>query len=264
VSQKLRVEGRVRLADFDPAFCGGLDKEEARQLTERNCLRIAELQSRLYANTDRAVLVVLQGMDASGKDGATKKLLEFVNPAGVEVANFKAPSATDLAHDFLWRIHAALPQFGRIGVFNRSHYEDVLIVRVLDLKPKEVWKLRYDQINRFEQNLAEAGYIILKFFLQISLEEQAERLRERLSDKSKNWKFEIADLRMRERWDDFMEAYEDVLNKCSTPWAPWHIVPSDRKWYRDYAISETVKAAMEEMDLRWPKPKEDLSKVRIR
>jgi PPK2 family polyphosphate:nucleotide phosphotransferase len=263
MSQPVVIKSKVSLKDFSPTETFGMTKEKAREETRKLLERIGGLQAKLYANTDRAVLIVLQGMDASGKDGATRSLLEFVNPAGVEVANFKAPSADDLAHDFLWRIHRVVPRYGHIGVFNRSHYEDVLVVRVMKLQPKAVWGPRFEQINRFEESLAESGYTLLKFFLHISPEEQAERLKARLEDPAKNWKFEGADLRMRARWPEFMTAYEDVLNLCSPRHARWHLIPADKKWVRDFLIARRVCEALEELELDWPKPKEDLTKYRV-
>ena len=264
MKQPLVIKPKIRLADFRSDFSNGWTKEEATSETVKLRARIGELQAKLYANTRQALLVVLQGMDCAGKDGATKSLLDAVNPSGTEVVCFKSPTSEELAHDYLWRIHRAVPNYGRIGVFNRSHYEDVLIVRVLDLQPKSVWKRRYEQINAFEQHLGANGYTVLKFFLHISREEQAERLVERLQDKSKNWKFESADLKMRERWDEFMEAYEDVLNRCSPPETPWHLVPADKKWYRDLVIAQRVVEALEDMKLKWPPAREDLSRVRVK
>jgi PPK2 family polyphosphate:nucleotide phosphotransferase len=263
MKQPIKVTPRIRLREFDPAFCHGLDKDATREKTTKLCQRIAELQDLLYANGNQAVLILLQGMDTSGKDGATKRLLEFVNPLEIEIANFKAPSAEELAHDYLWRVHQRVPRYGHIGVFNRSHYEDVLIVRVLKLQPESVWRARYEQINAFEKHLAENRVILLKFFLHLSKAEQAERLKARLQDRRKNWKFESGDLQMRVKWSQFQRAYEDALNRCSTPWAPWHIVPADRKWYRDYVIAHTVVDALERLELQWPKPREDLSKIKI-
>lgn len=263
MKQPVKVVPPIRLKDFNPDFHEGLDKDATREKTTKLCQRISELQDLLHANARHAVLILLQGMDTSGKDGAAKRVLEFVEPAGVETANFKSPSAEELAHDFLWRIHPRVPRYGHIGVFNRSHYEDVLIVRVMKLQPERVWRPRYDQINAFEKHLVENRVILLKFFLHLSKAEQAERLRARLEDKRKNWKFESADLEMRKRWPQFMRAYEDALNCCSTTWAPWHIVPADRKWYRDYVIARVVVGAMEKLKLKWPKPKVDLSKITI-
>lgn len=264
MKQPLQVTPPIRLRDFDPDFHAHLDKDQTREQTTELCQRLAELQNLLYANANRAVLILLQGMDTSGKDGATKRLLEFVSPLAIQIANFKAPSAEELAHDFLWRIHQRVPRYGHIGVFNRSHYEDVLIVRVLKLQPERVWRARYAQINAFEKHLVGNRVILLKFFLHISKAEQAERLRERLEDKSKNWKFEQADLEMRAQWPQFQRAYEDALNCCSTPWAPWHIVPADRKWYRDYVIARTVVETLEKLKLQWPPPREDLARIKIR
>ena len=263
-NQPVTVKPPIRLANFDPNFTGELDKIRAREKTERLCQRIAELQQMLYANANHAVVLLLQGMDTSGKDGVAKHILEFVTPSGIETTNFRAPSAEERAHDFLWRIHKAVPRYGNIGVFNRSHYEDVLIVRVLKLQPPSVWRARYDQINAFEKLLTENGVVLLKFFLHISKREQAERLQARLDNPAKNWKFESADLEMRKRWNQFQKAYEDALNRCSTPHAPWHIVPADRKWYRDYVVARVTVEALEKLHLKWPKPREDLSRIKIR
>ena len=263
MKQLFKVTPPIRLRDFDPAFCHRLDKEATREKTAKLCERVGELQELLHANARQAVVILLQGMDTAGRDGAAKRVLEFVNPAGVETVNFKAPSAEELAHDYLWRVHHALPRYGNFGVFNRSHYEDVLIVRVLKLQSERVWRARYDQINAFEKHLSENHVVLLKFFLHLSKAEQAERLKARLQDKRKNWKFEAADLEMRARWPRFQRAYEDALNCCSTPWSPWHIVPADRKWFRDYVIAHTVVDALEKLKLKWPKPREDLSRIKI-
>ena len=262
--QILRVTSRIRLRDFDPDDCGGLEKDRTREETRKLCERIGELQHVLYANATRAVIILLQGMDGSGKDSTGAHVLEFVTPAGVQTSNFKAPSAEELAHDFLWRVHKALPRYGCIGLFNRSHYEDVLIVRVLGLQPEKIWRARYEQINAFEKLLADNRVVLLKFFLHISKQEQAERLRERLKNRTKHWKFSVADLDMRERWNDFQKAYEDAINQCSTKHAPWHIVPANRKWFRDYVVARTVVEALEQLKLKWPKCKDDLSRVKIK
>lgn len=263
MKQPVQVIPPIRLKNFDPAFCHGLDKDATREKTVKLCQRIGELQELLNANARHSVLILLQGMDCSGKDGTVKRVLESVNPAGVETASFKAPSTLERAHDYLWRIHQAVPRYGNIGVFNRSHYEDVLVVRVMKLQPERVWRARYDQINAFEKHLAENRVILLKFFLHISKEEQAGRLKARLEDPRKNWKFEAGDLVMRGKWPQFQRAYEEVLNCCSPSWSPWHIVPADRKWYRDYVIARTVVDAMEQLKLKWPKPHESLSKIKI-
>jgi PPK2 family polyphosphate:nucleotide phosphotransferase len=263
MKQPLKVVPPIRLRDFDSDFDDGLDKDETREKTTKLCQRIGELQELLYANARHSVLILLQGMDCSGKDGAAKRVLQDVDPAGVETANFKAPSREELAHDYLWRVHGRVPRYGNVGVFNRSHYEEVLIARVMKLHPERVWRPRYDQINAFEKHLTENHVILLKFFLHISRAEQAERLKARLEDPRKRWKFQSADLQMRTKWPQFMRAYEDALNGCSTSAAAWHIVPADRKWYRDYVIARVVVGVMEKLKLKWPKPTEDLSKIKV-
>jgi PPK2 family polyphosphate:nucleotide phosphotransferase len=263
MSQPFKITSTVKLHKFNPDYHAGLDKEKTREKTTKLCLRIGELQQLLYANRSHALILLFQGMDTSGKDGAGRHVLQFVNPAGVETNNFKGPSSEELAHDFLWRIHKATPRYGNIGVFNRSQYEDVLVVRVLKLQPKEVWSERYAQINAFEKILTSNNIILLKFYLHISKKEQAKRLQARIADPTKNWKLEMNDLKMRGFWDDYQEAYEDAINKCSTKEAPWHIVPANHKWYRDYVISQTVADALEKLKLAWPKPKQDLSKLKI-
>ncbi len=254
----------MRLPLFNPSYHEGLDKDKTREKTDKFCRRIGELQRLLYANASHAVILLLQGMDTSGKDGAGRAVLEYVTPAGVETSNFKAPSAEDLAHDYLWRIHKSVPRYGNIGVFNRSHYEDVLVVRVMKLQPREVWLKRYEQINAFEKYLSQNNVILLKFFLHISKDEQAKRLESRLDDPAKNWKFEENDIKMRGYWNDYQTAYADAINRCSTDYAPWHIVPANHKWYRDHVIARTVVKALEKLRMKWPKPREDLSKIKIR
>jgi PPK2 family polyphosphate:nucleotide phosphotransferase len=263
MSQPIKITAPIRLKDFDPDYHEGLEKERTREKTEKLAERIGELQQLLYADGRHALLIVLQGMDTSGKDGTVKHVLDAVNPAGVETANFKTPSKEELAHDFLWRIHKALPRYGNFGVFNRSHYEDVLVVRVLNLQPPHVWRVRYEQINAFEKHLVANNIVVLKFFLHISRQEQAERLRARLKDPRKNWKFQMEDLKMRAHWDKFMRAYEDAINRCSSPEAPWHVIPANRKWYRDHIISKVVVKALEDLRLKWPKSPYDLSKIKV-
>ncbi len=262
--QPIKITSRIRLRDFDPDYCGDMDKQETREETRKLCERVAELQHLLYANATHAVILLLQGMDGSGKDSTGARVLECVTPAGVQTTNFKAPSTEELAHDFLWRVHKAVPRYGCIGLFNRSHYEDVLIVRVLGLQPERVWRAHYEQINAFEKSLADNRVVLLKFFLHISKKEQAERFRERLDNPTKHWKFSLADLKMRDRWDDFQQAYEDAINHCSTKHAPWHIVPANRKWFRDHVVAHTVVKAIEALDLKWPKCKDDVSRIRIK
>ncbi len=224
---------------------------------------LIDWQYRLYAEDRRQLLVVLQAMDAGGKDGTIRRVFRGVNPQGVVVTSFKVPSKEELAHDFLWRIHRATPGKGQIGVFNRSHYEDVLVVRVDGLAPEAVWQARYEQINQFERLLTDTGTVVLKFFLHISKEEQRERFAARLTDPRKNWKFDPGDLKKREQWDDYMAAYEAALNHCTTSWAPWHVIPSDRKWYRNLAIARVLVTTLAEMDPRFPAPRTDLSQVTI-
>lgn len=260
----LVVKGRIKLKQFDPGYTGGLDKDNTKAATGDLSHRIGKLQPRLYANARQAVLLVFQGMDASGKDGAIRTVLRHVNPAGASVTNFKVPSEEEKAHDYLWRVHHAVPRRGYIGVFNRSHYEAVLAERVLKLVPRAEWRLRYRQIVDWERMLVENGVVLLKFHLHISREEQAERFRERLANPKKYWKFSAADLKVRQRWDDYAEAYEDMLNATSHSEARWHVVPSDHNWYRDYIIATTVTRALEGLRLHWPKPVTDLSKVRIK
>jgi PPK2 family polyphosphate:nucleotide phosphotransferase len=215
--------------------------------------RLDELQNALYAESKRSLLVVLQARDAGGKDGTIRRVFSSVNPQGCTVTAFKAPTHAELAHDYLWRVHAVLPARGMIGIFNRSHYEDVLAVRVHELVPKKVWKERYDQINDFEHMLTENGVTILKFFLHVSKEEQRVRLAERLTDPSKNWKFQAGDLDERKLWDEYTRAYADVFRKCSTKYAPWFLVPADRKHARDYLVLEKIVSTLEEMDPKYPK-----------
>lgn len=249
------VPGRpVRLADIptDGALLYGGDKADARREFRALRTRLPEYQHRLYAEGRQRLLIVLQAMDAGGKDGASLKLLRRVNPQGVRVTSFKVPSREELAHDFLWRVHRAVPAAGQIGVFNRSHYEDVLVVRVHGLAPEPVWRARYAQINDFERLLHESGTRILKFYLHISPEEQRERFRDRLRDPRKHWKFSMEDLEKAKEWDAYREAYEEALTRCTTEHAPWHVIPADRKWYRDLAIMRTVIAAFEDMNPAYP------------
>ena len=244
---------KVRIKDFDPADTLGWGKPEALEAIEANRKRLSDLHELLWAENQRAVLVVLQGMDTSGKDGVIRHVMTGVDPQGCKVTAFKKPSAEEADHAYLWRIVKALPARGDIGIFNRSHYEDVLIVRVQDLVPKDVWKERFDQINVFEKLLVDNRLTILKFFLHISKDEQKERLQERLDDPTKNWKFNEGDLAERKRWDQYMEAYEDVLRRCSTEHAPWHVIPANRKWVRNLAISTVIVEAMEKLDMKWPR-----------
>ena len=230
------------------------DKATTQAATEKLAKRLGELQELLYAEHQRKVLILLQGMDTSGKDGTIRKVLREVSPQGVRVVAFKKPTEAELDHDYLWRVHAHVPMRGELVVFNRSHYEDVLVVRVHSLVPKAVWRRRYDQINDFERMLSEEGTIILKFLLDISRDEQRERLQARLDDPTKRWKFEHGDIAERKLWDDYMAAYADVLEKTSTKHAPWHAVPADRKWARDWIVANTVVKAMEKLRMKYPDP----------
>lgn len=255
----------VRLSDdaaAPPADAPSKDdaQHDVNQLTKR----LDELQEALYAENRRAVLIVLQGRDTAGKDGAIRKVFGPLNPQGVTVTSFKAPTAVELAHDFLWRVHRAVPPRGALGIFNRSHYEDVLVVRVHQLVPEAVWRPRYEQINLFERILTENGVTLLKFFLHISRDEQRERLRARLDDPTKYWKFSAGDLSERDRWDAYTEAYEEVLRRTSTAEAPWWVVPADKKHFRDLVVAHVVTEALERMEPKYPGPPDGLEEFRRR
>lgn len=248
-----RLEGkrRVKLEDFDPREDAGLKRAEAEKKTAQFIEELIELQELLYAVRSQSLLVILQGRDTSGKDGTIRHVLGPLNSQSCTVASFKVPTEQDLAHDFLWRIHAQTPPAGDIRIFNRSHYEDVLVVRVHELTPKKVWRQRYEQINAFEQLLADSDTIILKFFLNISKDEQEQRLLKREQDPIKSWKLSVTDWKEREHWDAYTAAYEDALNRCSTKPAPWFIVPADRKWFRNLAVAETLRDALMPFKESW-------------
>jgi PPK2 family polyphosphate:nucleotide phosphotransferase len=250
---------RVDLGQIDPRdTCGLADKKAAELELRDSVARIAELQKILWAENRRAVLIVLQGMDTSGKDGTIRSVLSGVNPQGVRVHAFGPPSAAESDRDFLWRVHRVVPARGEIGVFNRSHYEDVLVARVVALAPAAVIEERYAIINQFERLLSPlaGGYVtLLKFFLHISRDEQKKRLRARLLDPTKAWKLQPADLDVREQWDEYLRAYEIALERCSTDWAPWHVIPADRKWVRNALVSRVVARALESLDLQLPEPR---------
>jgi PPK2 family polyphosphate:nucleotide phosphotransferase len=241
-----------------PAHGHDTDKSELEARLDTLTERIDRLQSALFAEGKRALLVVLQGRDTSGKDGTIRKVFGPLDPQGSVVTAFKAPTEQELRHDFLWRVHQAVPPRGLIGIFNRSHYEDVLVVRVRGLVPESVWRERYEQINRFERNLTETGTTILKFYLHISRDEQRERLLARLDEPEKFWKFNPGDLEDRKRWDDYTAAGEEMLARTSTETAPWYVVPADGKHLRDVLVAETVVAALERMDPKYPTPAGDL------
>ena len=263
----LRVspKSKAGIAKIDPDSTKGApgDKRVTEAASAVLNEQLSELQERLWAENQRSLLVVLQAIDAGGKDGAIRKVFGGVNPQGCRVTSFKAPSDEELAHDFLWRVHQAVPRKGEIGIFNRSHYEDVLVVRVHDLVPKKVWSKRYSIINDFEAGLTLGGTTIVKFFLHISKEEQAERFRKRLENPEKNWKFRRADLEEREHWDEYQEAFEDALTKTSTAAAPWFVIPADHKWYRDWALLSVLVDTLRGMDPQFPEPEEDLSGIVI-
>ena len=245
---------KLKLDKIDPQETVGWDDDRAAaeaRTAELNS-RLEELQELLYAEGKHRVLVVLQAMDAGGKDGTIRHVLDGVNPQGVKVASFKAPSSKERAHDYLWRIHPHVPGDGELVVFNRSHYEDVLVVRVMDLAPKSVWSKRYDHIRNFEQLLVDEGTTIIKIMLHIDKDEQRGRLQDRLDEPNKNWKFDAGDLVHREKWADYMEAFEDALNRTSTPEAPWFVVPANRKWYRNMVISEILVQTLENLNMKFP------------
>lgn len=256
---------KVKLSDWDPNDTGEFKDQKERALAETKELnkRLEDLQELLFAEHKHKILIVLQAMDTGGKDGTIRHVFEGVNPQGTRVANFKEPTAEELDHDFLWRVHKQVPAKGELVIFNRSHYEEVLIVRVHELVPPDVWKQRYDQINDFERMLAENGTTILKFYLHIDKDEQKKRLQARLDDPDKHWKFRSGDLKERKLWNEYMQAYEDVLNKTSTDAAPWYIVPANHKWYRDLVISRVLVDTFEGLHMKFPEPEENLTGIVI-
>lgn len=265
--QRHRIESATdfRLADHDPGDLGGFagDKDEGKHTLKKVIKRLEELQELLYASSKHRLLVVLQATDTGGKDGTIRHVFEGVNPQGVKVASFKRPTEQELARDYLWRIHQEVPANGEIVIFNRSHYEDVLVVRVHSLVPESRWQRRYDHINDFERMLADEGTTILKFFLHISKEEQAARLRSRLEEPEKHWKFEQGDLAERARWDDYQAAFQEAIARTSTPWAPWYVVPSDHKWYRNVVIGTVLVETLESLGMEYPAPEEGLDQIVI-
>lgn len=252
---RVKLGEQVNLADVDPGDTGGLDsKDERKEDLDQLTKELEALQERLYAEHRHAVLIVLQGMDTSGKDGTIRHVFDGVNPQGVRVASFKAPTLEELAHDFLWRIHQQTPAKGEIVIFNRSHYEDVLIVRVHNLISEAIWSKRYGHINNFEHMLVDEGTTILKFFLHISRHEQKQRLLDRLEKPDKLWKFNPEDLKERDYWQDYTHAYEDMLGLTSTEWAPWYIVPSNHKWYRNLVVASRLVQTLLTLDPQYPDP----------
>ena len=267
---RVKAGSRVRLKDYDPDDTGDYEQNDdgktaGKKEVERRAARLGQLQERLYANGSRSLLIVLQGMDTSGKDGTIKHVMSGVNPQGCKVVSFKAPSNDELTHDFLWRVHREVPPKGFIGIFNRSHYEDVLITRAHGWVPDRVIKRRFDQIREFEEMLVENGTTVLKFFLHISKKEQKKRLEERIQNPEKRWKWNSGDLEERELWVKYMRAFEDVISVTSTDCAPWYIVPANRKWFRNLVVADRVLHALEEMKLKLPPDPRgvDFSKLRI-
>jgi PPK2 family polyphosphate:nucleotide phosphotransferase len=250
----LRVEPgtRVRLDRIDPAETHGHDKESAAGQLDDGRARLGDLQDRLWAERRHAVLIILQGIDAAGKDGTIRHVMGAFNPQGCSVTAFGVPNDVELAHDYLWRIHRRTPARGEIAIFNRSHYEDVLVVRVRDLVPREMWSERYDQINAFERHLTANGTTVVKFFLWIDRDEQRERLQARYDDPAKRWKFSMADLDERRRWDAYVAAFEEALSRCSTDEAPWHVIPANRKWFRNLAVAEILGDVLADLDPQYP------------
>ncbi|NLI28338.1 MAG: polyphosphate kinase 2 family protein [Acetobacter sp.] len=253
----------VRLKDVDASYHAHYKSEhEANKDIAEHQLRVAEHQQKLYAEKKHALLIVLQGIDAAGKDGTCWHVMASMNPQGTSVQGFKQPTEEEKLHDFLWRVHPHTPGRGQVRVFNRSHYEDVLVTRVHDLVPKKIWSKRYDLINSFEKMLVANNVTILKFFLYITPEEQLERFRQRLDDPSKQWKISDSDYKEREYWDKYTDAYQDMMEKCSTKHAPWYLIPSNNKWFRNLAVSNIIWKTLEDMDLKFPKPTVDIEQIR--
>ena len=261
----VKPDTNVKLSKYDPGdtgdFKGG--KEAALSEFEKLNGKLESLQELLFAECKHKVLIVLQAMDAGGKDGTIRHVFDSVNPAGVRVASFKVPNTEEMDHDYLWRIHKQVPANGEMVIFNRSHYEDVLVVRVHNYVPPEVWGKRFHQINEFERALAENGTTLLKFYLHIDLDEQKKRLQARLDDPTKHWKFRLGDLDERKLWSDYMEAFEDVLSKTSTGYAPWYVIPANHKWYRDLVISSILVETLEGLKMKYPESEENLNGVVI-
>jgi PPK2 family polyphosphate:nucleotide phosphotransferase len=264
-SKKLMVKPgkKLKLADHDPDDSHGFTKETCDRQLQKHQAKLDQLQELLYAGKQHALLIVLQALDAGGKDGTIRHVMSGVNPQSCDVTSFKAPTAEELGHDFLWRVHKAVPIKGSIGIFNRSHYEDVLIARVHKLVPKSVWSKRYAHINDFEHMLADSGVKILKFFLHISKDEQKRRFEQRIADRCKRWKVSPADFEERKLWDEYIDAFEDALSKCSADCAPWYVIPANKKWFRNLAVSQILCGELETMKLKYPKPVADLSGIKF-
>jgi len=263
---KINPGSHFHMHDIDPdgEDLLKIDKAKAAEESIERLKRLEALQEMLYAEHKHGVLIILQGMDTSGKDGTVSHVFEGVNPEGVSVVSFKIPTPEELDHDYLWRVHKETPAKGEIVVFNRSYYEDVLVVRVHNLVPESVWSKRFEQINQFEKTLVDEGALVLKFYLDIDKDEQKSRLLARLQDPTKLWKFNPGDLKERELWDDYMQAYEDVLNKTSTDYAPWYVVPANKKWLRNYVIARVLVEALENLHSQYPKPAFDPTQIVIK
>jgi PPK2 family polyphosphate:nucleotide phosphotransferase len=261
---RLKPGHKAALQHRNPNATPGVKSKAASEVAlAKNMARLTELQYLLHAENKHAVLIVLQAMDTGGKDGTIRHVMSSLNPQGTVITSFKVPTTEEASHDFLWRIHKAAPRMGEFAIFNRSHYEDVLIVRVHNLVPKLVWSERYDQINNFEKLLAENHVKILKFFLHISKDEQKKRIEKRLDEPTRQWKLSEADFAERDYWDDYMQAYEDALTQCSTAWAPWYVIPANKKWFRNLAVSQILVESLEELKMRFPQPTVDLSKIKL-
>ena len=274
----VKPNSKIKLTDYDAKYTGRYkDKQEAVQKLEDDILKLEQYQDVLYAQNTYALLIILQAMDAAGKDGTIKHVMSGINPQGCQVFSFKSPSAEELDHDYLWRCFKCLPERGRIGIFNRSYYEEVLVVRVHpeflakeqlppEAKAKDIWKRRFEDINNFEKYLVDNGIIVLKFFLNVSKEQQKKRFLERIKMPEKNWKFSVNDAKERELWYDYMTAYEDTFNHTSTPWAPWHIIPADHKWFMRLAVADIICAKLKELNLKYPtvteEQKQQLMKIK--
>lgn len=261
----VRPGKEIKLSQWDANETGKFKSKDAvKEILKSNLKKLSELQYLLYAESKHAVLIVLQAMDAGGKDGTVRHVMGPLNPASCKVSSFKVPTDEELAHDFLWRIHQHVPRKGEIGIFNRSHYEDVLIVRVKKIVPKSVWSKRYRQINDFEQMLAENNVHILKFYLHISKSEQLERLKARIDDPIKHWKINPNDFVERKYWSNYMKAFEDALNQCSTSYAPWFVIPANHKWYRNLVVSEILIEQLQKLKMKFPEPYCDISSIEVK
>jgi len=257
----IKPESKVNLRKISTCYTGDLQKEQSKVELDQLHLKMSKLQYKLHAEKKQALLIVLQAMDAGGKDSTIRDVMHGFNPQGCKVTSFRAPHEKEIIHDYLWRVHRVIPARGEIGIFNRSHYGDVLVVRIHNMVPKNQWSKRFSHINNFEKMLTDEGVKILKFYLHISKKEQQERLEQRIVNPTKHWKIDEADFEERKFWQRYMNAYEEVLEKCSTPWAPWHVIPSDKKWYRNLVVAKIITKTMEDMNLKFPKSKLGKEKI---